>query len=427
MRRIAALVGALATALALTACAPSAEHDGRLALIADSTAGVGTARMTMTFTMAMPPMGEVTSVLEGVLDTATSAMEATMRVSMAEADLGEQTGEIIVIDGHQYQRGALVQGFGPEVGPEQWVRQPLPEGMDTGFAGPGGTSPLALLEQLAAAGGRVSDRGTEELRGTEVRRWQVETTVGELLAAQGEDALPAGMADQLDAAFRDAPTTVDIWADEADVARRVRQETDLAAALAGTEGEGEAAYSIVDLELHDLGIDVEISAPPAAEVVDYDDLGDGPFGAAAPEPPGPAPAIAGGVGEAVALDAGAAASSTHELRSPPPGVRGPLARLPYPAGAERRQVSAARVIYTVPVPDDLGAGDPATGNLEAFYRAQLPEHGWTIVGVDRSAAGGPDGEVIEVTELAIEGHDAAVRIILESDGVREVLAVLEVR
>jgi hypothetical protein len=404
-RITAALAGLALLALAATGCAPGGTEaeEGKLSVIADSTTQVGTARMTMTMTMTLPePMGEVVVVTDGVLDTVAEAYEATVSLDGAPG-MGEQTGELIVVDGVQYQRGDMASAMQPDLG-ERWLRTAAPEQSGGVLPGSTGASPLDLLGQLRGAAGTVTEEGTDTIRDVEVTRYRLVSTLGDLMAAQGE-GLPPEMDQQLAAQpeLAEADVVIDVWADDQDLARRMQIEMDLTAAFQGMPGLGGGdVTSLIEIELYDFGIEVAISAPAEDEVLDLQ------AGAVAMDQEG-----LGGSSttEASGGDQVPVPGPTTYIAGPAlPGAREPLSLLPYPMGAERVEVSSTRIVYTVPA-----AGDDPVADLESFFVARLPAFGWVQSGAAGSASGGSDGAVQDGTGLILEGHGTQVEVIIELD------------
>jgi hypothetical protein len=418
MARMVGSIAALVLALALMGCAAQDPEPGQLAVVADRTAQADTARMTMTMSMTMPGFGggeggEFVVRSEGVVDLAGEAFQAT--IEQVDASGGglfgtqapEVSGEVVVIDGFQYQRGELGRQLQPDLPADRWLRTPVPEGAQGGLLpGAGGQqSPMELIAQLGDLGGTVTNEGRDEVRGAAVTRWRVEASIRDLMEAQGTPEQAEVMGGQMDA----VPVLIEVWADEGDLLRRMRIDTDLTAFLVDMGGmeEGEAR-SVIDLELYDFGVEAAISAPPEDLVWDFD------------------PALAdfdsgfdvdgGFVDEATASSPAAPAGPTsHAPGAPVAGARDVLAQLPYPDGAERIEVSSSRLVYAVPA-----RGERPVEDLMAFYAQQLPFHQWSQTGEGAAdGEGWDDGP--EVGLLWIEGHSRTASIEIADDGTGELL------
>jgi hypothetical protein len=425
MARITALLAACA--LALTGCAIGQEPEpGQLAVIADRTTEVDTARMTMTMSITLPSFGgEIIVRSEGVMDLARDAFHATIEQvdatggGMRGAEAPDVTGEIIVIDGNQYQGGDLARQLQADLPEGHWLHVQLPENAQSGlFPGANGQiSPLELITQLGELGGEVSSEGRDELRGTAVTHLRAETSMRELAMAQatvGRDVEEIeGQVEVYGAQLDSIPVVIEVWADDDDVLRRVRIDTDMTAAMADVPGAGEGeARSVMDLELYDFGVEVEITAPPADVVWDFDpemtdfevqtelggtaiDEGFEDFGTSAAIPSG---------------------ATKHTPGGPLAGARDVFAELPYPLGAERIEVSSSRLVYAV-----AALGENPVNDLATFYFQQLPVHRWTVTG-DSGSAGGPDD--LETSLLSIEGYGRSATIEIQDDRSGELLVAI---
>jgi hypothetical protein len=404
--RIAALLAALV--LALAACAPSGQEqevDGAaLEAIGAATQAAGTARTTMVMTVTLPGAGGFGATMEGVVDMATQGLRATMTMEGEGLPAG-QPSEILVVDGVQYQRGELARQVEPGLAEGQWLATPATQPSGAPIGGPGGASPIELIETLRELGGTVTAQGREEVRGVDTRRLRVETTMGDLLAAQ-EGAAPAESQALLDAqpALREAPVAMDLWADDEDLLRRMRVEMDLGAAMAEAGlGRGEAT-SVIDVELYDFGVEVDLTAPAPEDVLEVGSL-------------------PGSLGGSAGLAPTAEDPGTYAEGPVLPGARGPLAQLPYPQGAERLETSTERVVYAVPA-----AGEQPVEDLLAFLGARLPGLGWDVTGESREGAAPEEGEESVVTGGGIEamGHGVLLEVAVTTvDG--EVQVVLTAR
>jgi hypothetical protein len=397
-----AALGAALLVVAALGCAPEQDQDSQLAVIAGATAEAGTARMVTVLTVAMPaPVGEMVLTMEGVVDERAGALQADLHLEAGSAPT--QRGELIIVDGAQYQRGDLARQLVPDLGDGEWVRTSAPEVPSSPLPGATGTSPMdfiAQLGELGELGDAVTSGGRETVRGVGVERLRVSTTVGNMVDAQGDET-PEAMAAQLDATpgLREAPVAIDVWADADGLVHRMRMETDLDDVFDGLPGGSGGVSSIIEFELFDHGLDVTIEAPSEDQVRDLD-LG-GPGSGAADQ-------------QVVDLDVEAAPpSSTYAMGPPLPGARDALAQLPYPLGAERVQVASTRVVFEVP-----GAGPDGLADLEAFFVGQAPQRGWTVLGAD--AEGAPDDATSR--RVVLEGYGAEVTVTMEVDG--EALIVL---
>lgn len=246
-----------ASADATEAEAPEGDGQQVLADVIAASGGDLTARTRVT-SVSQTPEGEVEIVAEGVQDGANSRM--TMTTSGLEGVGGAAASlemEVVLLDGTMYQRSELLTS---QLGTDkQWLAfdttslGPEFESMlDTAEAG----DPADQLEAFREAGS-VEVVGEEEVNGVQTTHLVVEVPLRAALEAQGMDG------SSLDGSGVDAdePVAYDLWVDGDDRLRRMQVELEV-----------DGMTSATTVDVLEYGVDVEIEAPPADQVVSFDEL-----------------------------------------------------------------------------------------------------------------------------------------------------------
>ena len=147
---------------------------------------------------------------------------------------------------------------------------------------------LALLDDVD----RVTELGSDEIRGVEVTGLRAVTTFGALMEAQGQsledlrtqmgvtgtDPITAREMEQAMAAFLDAPADVTVWVDRAGMLRRFEAEMDLGAMMQELSGDmGQLMpgleFSIgYVMDVFDYGEDISVEVPTPENPVDLTSL-----------------------------------------------------------------------------------------------------------------------------------------------------------
>ena len=145
----------------------------------------------------------------------------------------------------------LPAGSAQRLAGKEWVGFPVPAGQ------PALTQdPMDFLEVLSG-GQEVKDLGADEVRGVATRHFQVELDVEELVRLAQEQsggALAAGLPPGLE-----IDGQAEVWLDDAALPRRMEVEVE-------TSG----ITSEFSFELFDYGVDIEVSPPPAAKVIEVE-------------------------------------------------------------------------------------------------------------------------------------------------------------
>jgi hypothetical protein len=125
--------------------------------------------------------------------------------------------------------------------------------------GPGSTTkPTDVLRRVLSASDEQKNLGTEEIRGEETTHYRAQVSIEKLLEQMPEAQRPAGdVAEQ----FGKGTFPVDIWIDGESRLRRI----------AMTRFSGSSEWSLT-LDLFDYGVDVDVEAPPAGELITQERL-----------------------------------------------------------------------------------------------------------------------------------------------------------
>lgn len=202
---------------------------------------------------------------DGSFDFKTHAGE----YSVDAAAIGLQgSGKVrtIVVGGILYLSLDALEGGDPSSTPElagkKWLK--LDPQMFGGGGEIGQSDPNGSLDALRGAKGDVKRVGSEKVRGTRTTHYRVAID-----AEQAVDNAPAEQRDEVRnsiGALGSRTIPADVWVDGKGRLRKVRLR--VAAAASNTKGS-------VAFEYFDLGARVNVQAPPASEVVDFQDLLDG--------------------------------------------------------------------------------------------------------------------------------------------------------
>ncbi len=292
VRRTTAVLSILVTLVALAAsgCGGSATAVPELTSltqVAQSSSATDTARFAMSLEMTIPGFGDQLSFdIDGAFDT--PAKRAELKVDLSSVadimkSLGGQFGGTMTGDlgsAEDWQLEAIQDGDTVYVN-FPLIAKKLPAGKtwikgdastlseaDAGqlgqFGSLAGTDPRDVFGILKAISGSIESVGSEEIRGVETSHYRATidmAKLGQLVPADQQKSLGG-----LDQAAKQAGLSelpVDIWID-AD--QRVRKlSIDLDVKQPGTDARLQAALSV---EFYDYGKPLELTLPPADQVVD---------------------------------------------------------------------------------------------------------------------------------------------------------------
>lgn len=239
---VALLVAAVVAALTLQVPAPAGPDTLRLVGSAgQAAAAAGSYRMEMEFSVrgAGPELAGT-----GTADLLASGAGAG-EVSLP----GGVTLRFRSTQDHAWMQ--LPEGSAQRLAGKEWVGFPVPAGQPALTQ-----NPMDFL-QVLSGGREVQDLGEDEVRGVATRHYQVELDVEELVRLAQEQSggalaggLPAGL--EIDG-------QAEVWLDDAALPRRMEVEVE----TSGITFE-------FSFELFDYGVDIDISAPPAEDVIEVD-------------------------------------------------------------------------------------------------------------------------------------------------------------
>ena len=250
----------LASSLAAGA-RPAADDASRISKSGDELAKAGGAKFRGTTSSGSGANGG-TVTFDGSLDFKTRAGE----YSVDAVAIGLQgTGKVhtVVAGGVLYLSLDALQGVDPSSSPDlagkKWLK------LDPKVFGGGGqigqSDPNGSLDALRGVKGGVKRVGSEKVRGTRTTRYRVSID-----ADQAVNNAPAEQRDEVRntvGALGSKTIPADVWVDAKGRLRKVRLH--VAASSTTTKGS-------VSFEYFDLGTQVNVEAPPANEVVDFQDL-----------------------------------------------------------------------------------------------------------------------------------------------------------
>lgn len=250
----------LASSLAAGA-RPAADDASRISKSGDELAKAGGAKFRGTTSSGGGANGG-TVTFDGSLDFKTRAGE----YSVDAAAIGLQgTGKVhtVVAGGVLYLSLDALQGVDPSSSPDlagkKWLK------LDPKVFGGGGqigqSDPNGSLDALRGVKGGVKRVGSEKVRGTRTTRYRVSID-----ADQAVNNAPEEQRDEVRntvGALGSKTIPADVWVDGKGRLRKVRLH--VAASSTTTKGS-------VSFEYFDLGTQVNVEAPPANEVVDFQDL-----------------------------------------------------------------------------------------------------------------------------------------------------------
>ena len=235
------LVAALVAALTLQAPTPAGADTLRLVGAAgQAAADAGSYRMEMAFSVEA-------SGLEldfgGTADVVAATGDARGELEVP----GGQVIRFLSTDGRGWFE--LPESSPSRLGGKRWVGFPLPEG-----GAPVTEDPLELLE-LIAGDGEVLDMGSDQVRGVDVRQYRARLDSDALAALADQQQDNPLIGSQLRSL--DGEGQLDVWVSDDGLPRRLQ----VAFAAQGVS-------AVFSFELYEYGVEVDVTPPPAAEVID---------------------------------------------------------------------------------------------------------------------------------------------------------------
>ncbi len=153
----------------------------------------------------------------------------------------------------------------------EWLAAPVDEGSQLtdglGFVTP--SRPTDILGGFANADATITDLGRESVNGLDTTHYRVLFDTESLYAL----ATPEELAELEAGGIPDVELPMDVWITDSGILTRFVMDV----AGSGFESDGGESFErmVVTYDLFDLGADIDVPAPPASEVTDADELGNG--------------------------------------------------------------------------------------------------------------------------------------------------------
>lgn len=271
VRRIALIALAVAVAGALVAPAATAATrslESRIRKSAVATESEGSVRFTGSFTIDAGPDASGAFGMDGVMDL--DRQEALINL-----DFGDLLGTPVVVeerlvDGVVYlNMGDLFDALGetpPELNGRSWVSltpDQLTGGQDLDPTS--GNNPASQLDALRGIDDVVRV-GRDEVGGTPTTHF--EGTIDLEAAAERLPPEEQERLAQVLGSYGAGPIPVEVWLDDQNRVRKMSMTFEFE-----VPGEGAAQVGF-EMELADFGTEVDVEAPPANEVIDYEEFQD---------------------------------------------------------------------------------------------------------------------------------------------------------
>jgi len=275
VRRLLALLALLAAIPALAGCGAENLSPTAIAQAADTTVAANGMKVRIDQTMTLPGMGPFEMGGDGEIDTRNQRSRFSLGLKSAPdapAGIGDAFTTDVVSDHLDvYTRTpqlSAVLGKG-----KRWLKIDVAEisqaaGIDLSSMAQSSQDPSQMLRQLKAASGDIEKVGEEDVRGVGTTHYKATIDFEkypDLVPASERAAARASMRQLMElTGARTVP--VEVWVDDDDLVRRLKQTMNLTMPGAG------AMSMVQELELYDFGTKVDIDVPDPAEVADMTDL-----------------------------------------------------------------------------------------------------------------------------------------------------------
>jgi len=269
---------------------------------ADATTATKTSKFAMNF--AFSGGGAVPKFsfgADGAYDFEHKRARMTMDLGSLFATLGgqETAGSTIPPGGGNFEM--IVDGstayikadiFGRLLGTDKpWIKVSTDQagGFTGGVGGGSESDPAQFLTFLRSVSGSIDEVGTEDVRGAATRHLRATIDLTKLAdrAPAAEREKIRKLLTSLGEGDGKGGLPVDVWIDADNRVRRIQVRTDLSSAAGGSAPQGSLELTI---EFFDFGAPVDVTPPPADQVIDARDLGLGsgssPFGGTGARPGG---------------------------------------------------------------------------------------------------------------------------------------------
>lgn len=279
MRKLAAVVGLVAL-LGATGCGgdsgsrggTSGGGDGAAALqvlqaASERTTETGSSRVALDVDVPQRLGGAGSGVSidgEGVVDFEAKTSQLTLTVPAAGKLEVRQIGDVV------YTK--VPEAFAAQTGGKTWIKIDGATAQQSGLSDlvGGGNDPAQSLEYLRGVTGDVEEVGTETVRGEQTTRYRATVDLRKAAGAVPEDRRKAFEASIQQLGTADVP--VEVWVDEDGRTRRVVTSIPVSAGSTSPAPSAAGDDVKVTVEFFEFGVDVDVQAPPAAEVGDLAEL-----------------------------------------------------------------------------------------------------------------------------------------------------------
>ena len=265
------MLAAAAIALPIGGCGSDDVNPDAVATAAERTSAAGGMKLSLEGTASAGGQ-DFTMSGGGEMDVAAKAAQLDLRMEFEDPPPGvnfdELEFEMRMKDLVFYMRTPLFAGRLPEGA--DWIKVDLreaTEGTGLDFAQlqqMGGSDPTETLRYMKATG-EVEEVGTEEVRGVETTHYEATIDLREYpkLAPEGEREAAERTIDALIERTGSETIDVEVWIDDDDLVRRMKQE--FTQRLPDGQGEMEMQQT---MEMYDFGTEVEIDLPDEDDVFD---------------------------------------------------------------------------------------------------------------------------------------------------------------
>lgn len=273
----ATLAALLLSVLAVVATGCGGASLEGVAQAASKTANADSVHFAMTTTQTLPGGQQAAITGEGAFDGPGGKLTMTMDMSSLASAFGGSVPpggfriDAVMDDLVMYMRVPALAAFLPAG--KQWVRMDLEKlgesaglNMQQLMSMGGGNDPRRMLDYIRSAAD-LEEAGEDTVRGVATTRYSGTFDVTKALDALPAEQRPlaeAGMAMLRQAGLDQVP--VQVWVDEDDYVRRIRQTYSLKLG-------GQQSSTSVELEFFGFGDPVNVTIPPADQTVDVSSLG----------------------------------------------------------------------------------------------------------------------------------------------------------
>lgn len=226
----------------------------------------GSARVSLDVSVSGSGIGAQQITGSGAFDYATHDATLTLDIPQLAQVLGGGTLHVVVANGTAYVQ--LPSSVPVDGG--KWVSEPVSSlgGSSSVLGGSAPGDPSELLSALEAAGAQVTEVGTTQIQGTSVTEYAVQVDLAKLAAAAPSGVRESDVA-QAEQELGSSTLPLKVWVDGAGRVRRVSMSLTVTPNASSTGSSGPTGPVSLDMviDISDDGVPVQVTAPPASEVV----------------------------------------------------------------------------------------------------------------------------------------------------------------